>query len=201
MHFPALEQLVDLLGSLPGIGKKSARRIAFHILKSDPENSRRLSESVLRLRQEVRFCKQCGGLAEADLCHICSDTARDQSLLCVVEEPSDVFSIEDTGEFQGLYHVLMGALSPLDGIGPEDLRLKELSERIEQHPFREIFVATNPTLEGDATAHYISEMFANRGFRFTRISHGIATGASIEYADRGTLARSIRERKALSDAG
>ncbi|MBU45390.1 MAG: recombination protein RecR [Spirochaetaceae bacterium] len=197
MHFPALEQLVDVLGSLPGVGKKSARRIAFHILKSDPEISKRLSDSIATLRREVRFCSQCGGLAEAELCHICSDPQRDQRLLCVVEDPSDVFSIEDTGEFHGLYHVLMGALSPLDGVGPEDLRIEELARRIETHPFDEIFVATNPTLEGDATAHYISEMFADRGFRFTRISHGIATGASIEYADKGTLARSIRERKSL----
>lgn len=197
MQFPALEHLVDTLGSLPGIGKKSARRIAFHLLKSDPELGRRLSESVLRLKSEVRFCSQCGGLSEGELCEICSDSTRDQRLLCVVEDPSDVFSIEDTGEFHGLYHVLMGALSPLDGIGPEDLRIEELSRRIETHPFDEIFMATNPTLEGDATAHYISELFAERGFRFTRISHGIATGASIEYADRGTLARSIRERKSL----
>lgn len=197
MHFPALEQLVDILGSLPGIGKKSARRIAFHILKSDPEVSKRLSESIFTLRREVRFCKQCGGLSQSELCHICDDASRNQRLLCVVEDPSDIFSIEETGEFNGLYHVLMGALSPLDGIGPEDLRIEELSRRIETHPFDEIFLATNPTLEGDATAHYISELFAQRGFRFTRISHGIATGASIEYADRGTLARSIRERKSL----
>jgi recombination protein RecR len=197
MHFPALEQLIDVLGSLPGVGKKSARRIAFHVLKSDPEMSRRLSDSIMKLRSEVRFCKQCGGLADNELCHICSDSNRNQRLLCVVEDPSDIFSIEDTGEFNGLYHVLMGALSPLDGVGPEDLRLRELAHRIEMHPFDEIFIATNPTLEGDATAHYISELFASRGFRFTRISHGITTGASIEYADRGTLARSIRERKAL----
>ncbi|MBI38201.1 MAG: recombination protein RecR [Leptospiraceae bacterium] len=197
MQFPALEQLVDVLGSLPGVGKKSARRIAFHILKSDPEISKRLSDSITNLRREVRFCTQCGGLSQQEFCHICSDPHRNQRLLCVVEDPSDIFSIEDTAEFSGLYHVLMGALSPLDGIAPEDLRIEELSQRIETHPFDEIFIATNPTLEGDATAHYISEMFANRGFRFTRISHGIATGASIEYADKGTLARSIRERKSL----
>ncbi|HBS06171.1 MAG TPA: recombination protein RecR [Leptospiraceae bacterium] len=197
MQFPALEQLVDVLGSLPGVGKKSARRIAFHILKSDLEISKRLSDSIANLRREVRFCEQCGGLSQENLCHICSDSHRNQRLLCVVEDPSDIFSIEDTGEFNGLYHVLMGALSPLDGISPEDLRIEELSQRIETHPFDEIFIATNPTLEGDATAHYISELFAHRGFRFTRISHGIATGASIEYADKGTLARSIRERKSL----
>ena len=207
--FPALDKLVRMLTTLPGIGERSALRIAFHILKNEVLQAVQLSQALLELRHNVHFCSDCGGLSETDgLCEICSNPARDTTTLCVVEEPGDIFAIEKTGEFHGLYHVLMGSLSPLDGIGPEDLRLAELERRIHDSragnagstngvaraKFAEVFIATNPTLEGDATAHFIHERLRDTGLRVTRISHGIPTGASIEYADRSTLARSIRAR-------
>lgn len=193
--FPALDNLVRLLTTLPGVGERSALRIAFHLLKADPERSADLAGAIRELRERVRFCRQCGGLAEGELCDICSDPARDPNALCVVEEPGDIFAIEKTGEFRGLYHVLLGALSPLDGVGPDDLRLGELFARLQEAGPAELFIATNPTLEGDATAHYIRDRLRNKPIRITRISHGIPTGASIEYADRGALARSIRARQ------
>lgn len=210
--FPALDKLVRMLTTLPGIGERSALRIAFHVLKNEELQAEQLSQAILELRHNVHFCSDCGGLSETDgLCDICSNPSRDATTLCVVEEPGDIFAIEKTGEFQGLYHVLMGSLSPLDGVGPEDLRLAELEERVRngasirtnqngngdsqnEKRFAELFIATNPTLEGDATAHYIHERLRDTGLRVTRISHGIPTGASIEYADRSTLARSIRAR-------
>ncbi|MEQ9367201.1 MAG: recombination mediator RecR [Leptospirales bacterium] len=206
-----------MLTTLPGIGERSALRIAFHVLKNEELQAEQLSQALIELRRNVHFCSDCGGLSESEgLCEICSNPARDATTLCVVEEPGDIFAIEKTGEFSGLYHVLMGSLSPLDGVGPEDLRLLELEERVrggasrksqsaaegapagksagDSKGFTEIFIATNPTLEGDATAHYIHERLGDTGLRVTRISHGIPTGASIEYADRSTLARSIRAR-------
>lgn len=192
-----LDELVEQLTSLPGIGRRSAQRIAFHLLAQDTQLTQRLGRSIYELTDRVNFCNRCGNLTEENLCSICRNPSRDQTVLCVIEEPSDVFAIEATGEMKGTYHVLMGALSPLDGIGPENLRIDELSERLEKEPVKEVFLATNPTLEGDATANYISERFKRSGIRFTRISHGIATGAEIEFADRSTLARSIRERKEI----
>lgn len=195
--FPALDSVVRLLTTLPGIGERSALRIAFHLLKQDPQRSREIAAAILELREQVRFCAQCGSLAQAELCDICSDPSREARLLCVVEEPGDVYAIERTGEFKGLYHVLMGALSPLDGIGPDDLRLAELLTRIEKTPPEELFLATNPTLEGDATARYIQDRLRGKALKLTRISHGIPTGAAIEYADRNALARSVRARTSL----
>ncbi len=207
--FPALEKLVRMLTTLPGIGERSALRIAFHILKSEELQAGQLSDAIRELRSNVHFCTDCGGLSESPgLCYICANPAREHGTLCVVEEPGDIFAIEKTGEYSGVYHVLLGALSPLDGIGPEDLRLNELFARIQDRsggetatnsaPVTEVFIATNPTLEGDATAHYIHERLTAAGdVRITRISHGLPTGASIEYADRSTLARSIRSRQEL----
>jgi recombination protein RecR len=197
MSFPALDNLIASLSSLPGIGPRSAHRIAFHLLKMDDRQVRQLGDAILELKRSIHFCHECGGLTDSDLCEICSNPKRDRTLLCVVEEPGDIFAIEKTGEFKGLYHVLMGALSPLDGIGPEDLRVDEFLERIHSNGFEEIFIATNPTLEGDATAAYLSDRIQDQRIRITRISHGIPTGASIEYADRSTLAVSIRNRQAL----
>lgn len=195
--FQALDNLVRMLATLPGIGERSALRIAFSLLKSDENRAEELARAVSELRRTVRFCGLCGGLSEGDLCSICQDPDRDRSLLAVVEEPGDVFAIEKTREFSGRYHVLMGALSPLDGIGPEDLRLDELFRRLADpaEGVTEVFIATNPTLEGDATGHFIRERVPRPEIRFTRISHGIPTGASIEYADQSTLARSIRTRQ------
>ena len=197
MSFPALENLVRQLSALPGIGQRSALRIAFHLLKTEEHQPRELGQALVALRDQVRFCKVCGGLSETEMCDICSDTERDDRIICVVEEPGDIFSIEKTGEFRGRYHVLLGALSPLDGVGPEDLRFAELTERLEAGAFEELFVATNPTLEGDATANYLQDLLADREIRLTRISHGIPTGSSIEYADQNALARSIRGRQDL----
>ncbi|MBW7858849.1 MAG: recombination protein RecR [Leptonema sp. (in: Bacteria)] len=197
MSFPELEQLVRLLSSLPGIGQRSARRISFHLLKHDLRETEDLAEAMVDLRRRIRFCSLCGGLATDDVCSICDDSTRDRSQLCIVEEPSDIFAIESTGEYRGVYHVLMGALSPLDGIGPDELRIDELENRLKTEEFNEWFIATNPTLEGDATASYLSDRFRRDEIQFTRISHGIPTGSGIEFADRSTLARSIRERKVL----
>lgn len=195
--FPALDVAIKLLSTLPGIGQRSAMRLAFHFIKNDPFYAEQLARAILELKEKVRFCKICGGLSESEVCTICNHTDRNKKQLCVVEDPADIFAIETTGEFLGIYHVLMGALSPLDGIGPDDLRLSELEDRILKNQFEEIFIATNPTLEGDATAHYIESMIKNPEIRITRISHGITTGASLEYADKTTLARSIRNRQDL----
>lgn len=194
MYFPALDNVVHLLSTLPGIGPRSALRIAFHLLERDPVETSQLASALMKLREEVLFCKKCGGLSDEEICHICRNDKRRSDLICIVEDPADVFAIEKTNEFSGLYHVLMGALSPLDGIGPEDLRLKELAARLEVDSPAELFIATNPTLEGDATASFIMENFRRDNIRITRISHGIPTGAAIEYADRNTLAQSIRNR-------
>ncbi len=196
MLFPSLENAVRLLSSLPGIGQRSALRIAFHLIRSDSEKSEDLAEALIRLKKEVRFCARCGSLSDADLCPFCRDENRDRSVVCVVEEPGDVYAVEKTGEFRGLYHVLMGAISPLDGIGPGDLRISELVSRIsDEDSIREVLLATNPTLEGDATADYIAMALAGKPVNITRISHGVPTGAAIEYADRATLGRSIRQRQ------
>ncbi len=197
MYFPALDSLIHILSTLPGIGQRSAQRIAFHLLRQDPRVAMELSRSIAELREQVRFCRECGGLSDREVCSICEDSDRDTASLCVVEEPGDIYAIERTGEYRGKYHVLLGALSPLDGIGPEDLRLKELGERVRTQGYQELFLATNPTMEGGATAHYIADMFAELPIRVTRISHGIPTGAALEFAEQSALARSIRNRQNL----
>lgn len=199
MYYPALENLIRLLGTLPGIGRRSATRIAFHLLHVDADEVEQLSGALRRMREEVHFCQECGGLTDRELCEICEDTGRDDSILCVVEEPNDIYVIEGTGEYRGRYHVLNGALSPMDGIGPEDLRLEELRARILAGNPRELFIATNPTIEGDATARYLADLFQDRDLSITRISHGIPTGSAIEFAEMSALARSIRSRRALDD--
>lgn len=192
-----IEELTDLLTSLPGIGRRSAQRIAFQLIAQDSHATEQLGRAIMELPGRIRFCERCGNLTEDRLCSVCEDPSRDQTVMCVIEEPSDIYAIEATGEMRGTYHVLMGALSPLDGIGPENLRIEELAVRLQQEPVSEVFIATNPTLEGDATAHYIQERFRDEKLRFTRISHGIPTGAEIEFADRSALARSIRDRTDL----
>ena len=199
MNFPALENLIEALSALPGVGRRSALRMAFHILRMDPEQAQGLSRSIERVQAEIRFCTRCGSLTDAELCSVCTDTRRDGRLLCVVEEPGDVYAIERTGEFRGRYHVLGGALSPLDGVGPDDLTLRELAARVEGGPVEEVFLATNPTLEGDATAQYVAGLLRPHGLRMTRISHGIPTGTPLEYADEGALARSIRSRRSMDE--
>ena len=194
------QNLTEILSTLPGIGQRSALRIAFHLMKSSNRFACDMSRAILELKEKLRFCKHCAGITEMEVCEICSDLKRNHELLCVVEEPADIFVIEKTGEFSGQYHVLMGALSPLDGIGPEELRLRELEQRLgSAKKINELFIATNPTLEGDATADYVHKLFQNQpGLNITRISHGIPTGSSIEFADAAVLARSIRARTPIS---
>ena len=191
---------LEALSRLPGIGPRSASRIAFYLMKNDKSLAESLSKAVLDLKKNLRFCRQCGGISEHDVCEICTNKERNPSLLCVVEEPGDIFVIEKTGVFSGYYHVLMGALSPLDGIGPEELRIQDLEQRMRENTqIEELFLATNPTLEGDATADYIHKLFQKiTNLIITRISHGIPTGSAIEFAEPSALARSIRSRTAIA---
>jgi recombination protein RecR len=193
----ALDELVGLLTRLPGIGKKSALRIAYYLLKTDDAFSSALAESVSALKGSIRFCSVCGSYTEDDPCPVCSSPARERGLLCAVEQPQDVVTIEASHEFRGLYHVLGGLISPLDGVGPEDLRIRELVERCGSGEVTEVVVATNPTVEGDTTALYLKRLLEPTGVSVTRLATGIPVGGDLEYADRLTLARSFRGRTKL----
>jgi recombination protein RecR len=189
-----LEMLTREFSRLPGIGPKSASRLAFHILKMPPEDVESLSRAILVLKRNISTCTICGGISDGDVCSICSDSERDRGLLCIVEEQSDVLSIEKSGEFRGLYHVLGGVISPLDGIGPEELNIKSLIERAREGKVREVIIATNPTVEGDATSLYLSQELRPLGITVMRIAHGLPIGADIEFADSATIAQSLRDR-------
>ena len=191
-----LDELIEALSWLPGIGRKSAARIAFFILKRPPAEAADLARRILAARETLRRCKCCGNLAEADLCDICSDGERDRSIICVVEEPSDIMAIEATSEYGGLYHVLGGALSPLDGVGPDDLGLESLKIRVASG-VDEIIIATNPSTEGEATASYIHSMLRESGVKMTRIARGLPAGGSLEFADKTTLSRAMENRTSL----
>ena len=193
----ALEDLVFAFSKLPGIGKKSASRIAFHILKMDAHFSENLACKILELKDKIRFCSVCGAYTEEDPCPVCTNSSRDTSVLCIVERPEDVMTIEASHEFQGLYHVLGGVISPLDGIGPEKLRIAELLGRLKNGGIQEVILATNPTVEGDTTAMFIQRMLSEKGLRVSRLATGIPVGGDLEYADRLTLARSFRGRFTL----
>ncbi len=195
--FPAIRSLVNELRKLPGIGPKSAQRMAFHLLKRDRAEVEALASALREMKEKVRFCTRCHGIAEGELCAYCADPERDASLICVVEEPADVFAVEKTGEFRGRYHVLMGALSPLDGIGPEELTIASLERRVEAEGIKETIIATNPNMEGDATAMYLSKRLAPKGVRVSRIARGIPVGASLEFADEVTLSRSLEGRREI----
>lgn len=192
----SLERLVDALVRLPGIGRKSAQRIAFHLLK-DPAGAAELGEAMADARRLLHTCPECFGLAEADLCDICSDASRDQSLVCVVEEPSDVLAFEQAGLFRGRYHVLGGVLSPIDDVGPDDLHIRELVDRAVAGGVGEVVVATNPTTEGEATAVYIARLLRGSGVTVSRIARGLPVGADIELADVETITRSYEGRREL----
>lgn len=198
---PAVQRLVDELAKLPGIGTKTAQRLTFYLLRVPPEEALPLAHAILEVKETVRFCSRCFNLTEQELCAVCRDPRRDQQIICVVEEPSDILSIERTNEYRGLYHVLGGALSPLDGIGPEKIHLRELFERVEREPVSEIIVATNPNLTGEATALYIAEQLAIRvkdgRLRVTRPAAGLPMGADLEYADEITLGRALSGRREL----
>jgi recombination protein RecR len=189
--------LIEELGRLPGVGPKSAQRIAFHLLQADEEDVRRLAETLLTVKERVHFCDICGNVAEEEHCRICRDPRRDRSVICVVEEPKDVVAIERTGEFRGRYHVLGGAISPIDGIGPDDLSMRELMVRLADGAVEEIIVATDPNLEGEATATYLARMLGPLGLVVTRLASGLPVGGDLEYADEVTLGRAFAGRRRL----
>jgi recombination protein RecR len=190
----ALDELVSLLTRLPGIGKKSALRVAYHLLKADDSFADALADKIRELKGSIGFCSVCGSYTESDPCPVCSSPSRERNLICVVEQPQDVVTIEASREYRGLYHVLGGLISPLDGVGPEDLRIRELIERASSGEVTEVVVATNPTVEGDTTALYLKSLLEGSGVAVTRLATGIPVGGDLEYADRLTLARSFRGR-------
>jgi recombination protein RecR len=193
-----VQALIDELGRLPGIGPKSAQRIAFHLLKVSDDDARRLALSITEAKARVRFCDRCWNVAEGELCPICADDRRDPTVICVVEESRDIVALERTGEFHGRYHVLMGAMNPLDGIGPEDLKIKELFARLQPEGVREVILCTNPNTEGEVTAMYIARMLAPfEGITVTRIASGLPVGGDLEYADELTLGRALEGRRAI----
>jgi recombination protein RecR len=192
-----VQDLIDELGRLPGVGPKSAQRIAFHLLQADPVDVRRLVSALTEVKDKVRFCSVCGNVAEAEMCRICLDPRRDPAFLCVVEEPKDVVAVERTREFRGRYHVLGGAISPIEGVGPDDLRIKELMTRLADGEVTEVIIATDPNLEGEATATYLARFLRPMGIRVTRLASGLPVGGDLEYADEITLGRAFEGRRLL----
>src|SRR5947209_12403600 len=197
MYEGAVQDLIDELGRLPGVGPKSAQRIAFHLLNGESEDVERLAATLLRVKNEVKFCSVCGNVSQADVCRICGDARRDGTVICVVEEPKDVVAIERTREFRGRYHVLGGAISPIDGIGPDDLRIRELLGRLQDGTVTELILATDPNLEGEATATYLARLLVPMGLAVTRLASGLPVGGDLEYADEVTLGRAFEGRRAL----
>jgi recombination protein RecR len=192
-----VQDLIDELGRLPGVGPKSAQRIAFHILQADPVDVRRLAHALTEVKEKVRFCTVCGNVSEAELCRVCLDPRRDPSLICVVEEPKDVVAVERTREFRGRYHVLGGAISPIEGVGPDDLRIRELMQRLADGTVTELILATDPNLEGEATATYLARLLKPMGLKVTRLASGLPVGGDLEYADEVTLGRAFEGRRLL----
>ena len=199
MYAGPVQDLIDELGRLPGVGPKSAQRIAFHLLKLPKEDALRLARAVAEVKDRIGFCSQCCNVAEGELCGICADSRRDPKLICVVEEPRDVVAIEKTLEFKGLYHVLQGAISPIEGIGLDQLRVKELLARLREQEVDEIILATNPNLEGEATAMALSRLLKPLGVKVTRPASGLPVGGDLEYADELTLGRALEGRRAVDD--
>ncbi|HST81607.1 MAG TPA: recombination mediator RecR [Kineosporiaceae bacterium] len=197
MYEGVIQDLIDELGRLPGVGPKSAQRIAFHVLQTDPIDVRRLVSALTEVIDKVRFCITCGNVSQDELCRICRDPRRDPTVLCVVEESKDVVAIEKTREFRGRYHVLGGAISPIEGIGPDDLRVKELITRLASAEVTEIILATDPNLEGEATATYLARLLKPMGLRVTRLASGLPVGGDLEYADELTLGRAFEGRRLL----
>ena len=194
----ALEELIQALRCLPGVGPKSAQRMAYHLLQRDQKGAQRLSRSLEEALARIRHCVRCNTFTEAELCALCASPRRDASLLCVVESPGDLLMMEQSQSYSGLYFVLMGRLSPLDGIGPKEIRLDRLLKRAADGVVREVVLATNFTNEGEATAHYIGELLSARGLKVTRLARGVPVGGELEYVDSGTLAQALRERRALT---
>ena len=194
-YTPPVQALIDELGRMPGIGPKSAQRIAFHLLKIPADDVSRLASAITEAKARVRFCDRCWNFAEDDLCQICADDRRDPTVLCVVEESRDIVALERTGEFRGRYHVLLGVMSPLEGIGPEQLKMKELFARLEPEGVTEVILCTNPNTEGEVTALYLARMLKPFGIRVTRIASGLPVGGDLEYADELTLGRALEGRR------
>ena len=198
MYTGSLRRLIDELGRLPGIGPKSAQRMAFHLLKVPDEDARRLAEAIIEVKEKTALCPICLNIADTgELCPICSNSQRDTSILCVVEDPRDIVAVERTSQFKGRYHVLHGALNPLEGIGPEQLKVAELLVRLEPEGVAEVILCTNPNLEGEATALYLARLLGPLGLRVTRIASGLPVGGDLEYADELTLGRALEGRRAL----
>ncbi|GAB3110077.1 recombination mediator RecR [Janibacter alkaliphilus] len=197
MYEGVVQDLIDELGRLPGVGPKSAQRIAFHLLQADAQDVQGLVQALTEVKDKIRFCDTCGNVAEETRCRICTDPRRDGTSICVVEEPKDVVAIERTREFRGRYHVLGGAISPIDGVGPDDLRFTELMTRLASGEVHEVIIATDPNLEGEATAAYTSRLLKDMGLRVTRLASGLPVGGDLEYADEVTLGRAFEGRKLL----
>ncbi|NQT46034.1 MAG: recombination protein RecR [Candidatus Omnitrophica bacterium] len=193
----SMEELIRRLGKFPGVGPKSAERMAFYILHSSGQDVEALTQAISKVKKSTGFCKQCNNLSEGDLCAICKDPGRDHTLICVVEEPKDIIAIEKGSHFRGIYHVLLGALSPLDGIGPDDLKIKELISRIKALGVKEVIIATNSDTEGEATALYLTKVIRSLKVKLTRIAFGVPIGSDLEYADQVTLSRSLAGRRDL----
>ncbi|MGD0880805.1 MAG: recombination mediator RecR [Acidimicrobiales bacterium] len=192
-----LQALIDEMGRLPGIGPKSAQRITFHLLKVAPEDALRLAEAIIAVKERITLCTRCFNVAEGGLCAVCLDDRRDTSVICVVEDPRDIVSVEKTGEFSGRYHVLQGSLNPIEGIGPEQLRVRELLLRLDDEGITEVILCTNPNLEGEATAMYLARLLKPMGLTVTRIASGLPVGGDLEYADELTLGRALEGRRVV----
>jgi recombination protein RecR len=198
-HYPEpFARLIEALERLPGIGPKTAQRLTFFLLKRPLDEVRELSEAVIALKEKITYCRSCFNVTDEDPCRICADPARDSRVLCVVEEPNDLLAMERTGEFRGRYHVLLGALSPLDGIGPEDIKIRELLARLEGGETTEVILATNPNVEGEATAIFLARLLRPLGVRVTRIARGLPVGGDLEYADQVTLSKALEGRREIS---
>jgi recombination protein RecR len=190
-----VQELIDELGKLPGIGPKSAQRIAFHLLKLPAEDANRLARAIREVKERISFCRRCFNIAEGEYCGLCTDERRDPAVVCVVEEPPDIVAVEKTGEYRGRYHVLQGAISPIEGVGPEQLRVRELLTRLETEGVTEVILCTNPNLEGEATAMYLARLLRPLGVKVTRLASGLPVGGDLEYADELTLGRALEGRR------
>ena len=197
MYEGPIQDLIDELARLPGIGPKSAQRLAFYVVKAPAEDARRLAEALLGAKEKVRFCRECFSVSEGELCRVCRDPSRDVTVICVVEEPKDQAAVEKAGVIRGRYHVLGGAISPLEGIGPDDLRVQELLDRVQRNGVTEVILATNPNLEGNATAMYVAALLKPSGITVTRLASGLPVGGDLEYADEVTLGQALEGRREM----
>ncbi len=194
---PALQALIEHFKKLPGVGEKTARRLTFAILDMGEEEVTGFAETLLQVKQDIGYCNRCGNLAEGEVCGICRDNTRNESMLCVVERPSDIFILENSGQFRGRYHVLHGVLSPLDGVGPGDLNIAQLENRVRDEGIKEVIVATNPSVEGDTTSLFIAQLLGKYGIKVTRPARGLPIGSSLEYVDRGTISKALEGREPI----